>query len=429
MSILRISWLPDGLYAPDSVGNLTVTKPYDRRSRKGRMEYFPASSSLSPKLVKQNAALAHYVASVLKTEARELPESASANAPISIFVHGFQFDPTTQVFDRPHHPEGDNPHSRLYHWKRFPEPTEIRAHSKSWPLGFGYREKDQGGNGLCVGFAWFSSPDFFGSIFDHGRNFYARAYDLADEAALHLIAVIEVLADALSSHPINLICHSLGSRVVIRAVAKMAKDPAMDDPAPGDQDLTKPEPEYRPRRPDLLQRLNKILLLAGAEKVMEAQLMMGRLNSYDSSAQKPHFYNFVSRENAVLDKLGENFSPDAPGSKQVIGHNGLEMIDPRWVDIQLDDPDTAAYFAEHGKVFDPRSKQLIPMQLNGDRKGVFAIADHWIHYTWRHNMALYRQIIREETSDWELAELKHACWAGSDKFFDQHKLLRRKSAD
>ena len=139
-------------------------------------------------------------------------------------------------------------------------------------------------------------PDFYGSIFHHGRNFYARAYDLADEAALHLIAVIEVLTRALPSHPINLICHSLGSRVVIRAIAKMAKDPAMDDPAPGDQDLAKPEPEYRPSRPDLLQRLNKILLLAGAEKVMEAQLMMGRLNGYDSSADKPHFYNFVSRE-------------------------------------------------------------------------------------------------------------------------------------
>ncbi len=179
-------------------------------------------------------------------------------------------------------------------------------------------------------------------------------------------------------------------------------------------------------------RLNKVLLLAGAEKAVEAQLMMGRLNRYNRSAHKPHFYNFynfVSRENDVLDKLGENFSPDAPGSKQVIGHNGLETTDPRWVDSQLDAPDTAAYFAKHGKEFDPRSKQLIPMQLNGDRKGVFAIADHWIHYTWRHNMALYRQFIREEASVWALTELKHACWAGSDKFFDQHKLLRRKSAD
>ena len=216
---------------------------------------------------------------------------------------------------------------------------------------------------------------------------------------LNLIAVIEVLANALPSHPINLPCHSLGSGVVIRTTAKMAKDPAMVEPAPGDQDLTKPEPKYHPRRPDLLQRLNKILFLAGAEKVMEAQLMMERLNSFDSLIDRPHFYNFVIREYDVLDKLGENFSPEALGSKQVTGHNGLEMIVPRWTDIQLDDPDTAAYFAEHGKVMGPQSKRLIPMQLNGDRRGVLAVADHWIHYTWRHNMALYRQIIREETSD------------------------------
>ncbi|MYF70710.1 MAG: alpha/beta hydrolase, partial [Proteobacteria bacterium] len=396
MSILRISCLPDGFYAPDRVGNITVTGSYSRRSRKGKMEYISPSSKLLAPIVKSKSALAHYVHAVLEAEGGNLPKEASAQAPISIFVHGFQFDPTTQVFDKPHHPEGDNPHGRLYHWKRFPEQTEIRAHSTSWPLGFGYVENDQGKHGICVGFGWYSSPDFLGSLFNYGKNFYARAYDLAEEAALHLIAAIEVLATQLPSHPINLICHSLGSRVVIRAIAKMAKDPSIDDPDPSQSDLREPEPEYRPRRPDLVQRLNKIVLLAGAEKVMEAQLMMGRLNSFTGSSVGPYFYNFVSRENDVLDKLGENFSPDAPGSKQVIGHNGLEMIDPRWIDIQLDDPDTADYFAHHGKVFDPRTNTEVPMRLNGDRKGVFAIADHWIHYTWRHNMVLYRQIIREE---------------------------------
>ena len=46
----------------------------------------------------------------------------------------------------------------------------------------------------------------------------------------------------------------------------------------------------------------------------------------------PAFYNVVSRENDVLDHLEENFMPSSPGSKQVIGHNGLEANDPNWLD-------------------------------------------------------------------------------------------------
>ena len=423
MSILRISWLPDGLYALDREGNLTITGPYDRGCHKGRMEYFPASSSLVPQLVKRNAALAHYMSAVLKTEAAKLPKGPPARAPVSIFVHGFQFDPTTQVFAEPHHPEADNPHGRLYHWKQFPVPIEIRAHSTSWPLGFGYEEDDRGENGLCIGFGWFSNPDFLGSLYRHGKNFYARAYELAGEAALHLVAVIEVLAKKLPNHPINLICHSLGSRVVIRAIAKMAKERSLDGP----------NIDLAPRRPDLIKRLNKVIILAGSEKVMEAQLMMGRLNcgvgNGKTIGKLLKFYNFVSRENDVLDVFAENFSPAAPGSNQVIGHNGLEQVDPSWIDIQLDDPDTAAYFAKHGSVQDRGTGAPIAMRLIGDNEGVFAIADHWIHYTWPHNMALYRQILREENPVWDLGALKAATWAGMPGFFNRSKLLRRASTD
>ena len=72
MSILRISWLPDGFYAPDKAGNITVTGLYNRRSRKGKMEHFPLSSAMSPTLVKKNAALDHYIEAILKTEAKKL---------------------------------------------------------------------------------------------------------------------------------------------------------------------------------------------------------------------------------------------------------------------------------------------------------------------------------------------------------------------
>lgn len=423
MSILRTSWLPDGLYAPDAEGNITVTGPYSKRSRKGKMESYKGFTKEFPELVKSTASLTHYIQAMLKDAAAKMPKKASNKAPISIFVHGFQFDPTTQVFAEPHHSEGDNPHSRLYHWQQHLAALEIKHHSTSWPLGFGYQKDDQGANGLCVGFGWFSSPDFFGSLFRHGKNFYARAYDLADEAALHLIAVIEVLAEELKGHPINIICHSLGSRVVIRAIARMAKERNLDDPM---------EADVTPRRADLIARLDRVIILAGAEKVMEAQLMMSRLNRQgyaDNAIPKvPDFYNFVSRENDVLDKLGENFSPDAPGSKQVVGHNGLEKVDPKWVDIQLDDHDTAAYFRAKGQIVD-REGVKREMRLIGDREGVFAVGDHWIHYTWPDNMALYRQILRRENKAWDLAALKKVKWADIPGFFDSPKLLRQHTAD
>ena len=423
MSILRISWLPDGFYAPDKEGNLTITAPYNRRSCRGRMERYESFSRDYAQFVKPNDKLRHYVRRVIKTEASSLPKHASSEAPIAIFIHGFQFDPTTQVFAEPHHPEGNNPHGRLYHWKQLPEPIEMRAHSTSWPLGLGYVENDNGKNGLCIGFGWYSNPDFFGSLIHHHQNFYARAYNLANDAAQHLIALIEVLAEQCPNYPISLICHSLGSRVVIRALSKMAKERV----------LTGNIIDTKPRRPDLIALIDKVIILAGAEKVLEAQLMMARLNRPNHSdaviTKTPRFYNFVSRENDVLDVLAENFSPSGPGSQQVVGHNGLENVDPHWIDVQLDDPDTADFFSRYGEVENKKTGNMEAMRLMGDNEGVFAVGDHWIHFTWRHNMTLYRQILRDENSRWRHRELKRVAWAGRERFFDRSKLLRRHGTD
>lgn len=384
MSIIRISMLTDALYAPDEAGNIDVA-PFSRAKGKDRRGRGATPLYRRGERPKPGDPLFAYLARSLQIEAMHLPP----DAPVTVMVHGFQFDPATIVMTPPHHHKADNPHARLYHFERHELAREMRAHSTSWPLGLGFASDDGGRQGLCVGFGWYSNPGFFSSLFHHGENFYARAYNNAEVAAWQLVCVLEVLADILQ-RPIDLFCHSLGSRVVVRAVA-MATSPLPNLAA------MHVEPKERWVVRPLLRWLDRVVLLAGAEKVLEAQLMMTHLNGWAAAVRperRPSFFNILSRENDVLDKLGENFGPASPGSKQVIGHNGLEKIDPSWVDVQLDDPEVAAWFLGRG------------YRVSGDNsQGVFAVLDHWIHYTWPDNMRVYHDILRDRDR-WSVAGLK-----------------------
>ncbi len=393
MSIIRLSVLGDGLYAPDSVGNITDTKFSTRRGADrrglGRMPLYPRGE-----LPGAEDDLTQYLTRSLEIEAKKLPKGK----PVTVLIHGFQFDPATTVLRPPHHHKADNPHARLYHFEEYPEEVEMRHHSTSWPLGLGYEEGDEGRTGLCIGFGWYSNPGFFSSLFDHGLNFYAKAYNEAENAAWQLVCLLDVLAKALK-RPIDLFCHSLGSRVAVRALAQ-AVSPA--------ENLGDAPPAV-----DAVACVDRVLILAGAEKVLEAQLMVSRLNRLMASTRAvkrvPHVYNVVSRENDVLDKLGENFGPAAAGSKQVIGHNGLEARDPNWLDIQLDDEDVAAWFLGRG------------YRISGDNtSSLFTVLDHWIHYTWRENMRVYHDILRDRAK-WKIDALKKV---KSGNLFDQVRLLR-----
>lgn len=378
MSIIRLSLLRDGIYAPDHRGVITETRPFsatrgrDRRGA-GRMPLYTRPARPAP-----GDDLMRYLERSLEVEAAALP----ADAPIVVLVNGFQFDPATAFFSPPHHHKADNPHVRIYHFEEYPQEVEMRHHSTGWPRGLGFADGDAGANGLAIGFGWYSNPGFFSSLFAHGKNFYALAYEFAETAAWQLACTIEALAELMPGRRIDLFCHSLGSRVVVRALAQCADCP---------------DPRGPLALPGAVEAVDRALILAGAEKVLEAQLMMSRLNRARADGtvgRIPDFYNFVSRENDVLDKLGENFGPASPGSKQVIGHNGLEALDPSWTDLQLDHPDVVAWFDQRG------------YSISGDNtSSVFAVLDHWIHYTWRGNMAVYRDILRDRDA-WKIADLK-----------------------
>ncbi len=380
MSLIRLSVLKDKAYAPEAYGGIAL-HDYSRAQRRplglGGME-----TLTPPELAAPNSDFRHYIDRAVK-QAIDVPDF---RGPIVVMIHGFLFDPRTAVSEDPK--DTDNPHGRVYHFTKKPEPQEQRHHTASWPLGLGFdTQLDGGRQGLAVAFGWQSQPGFASSLLDYSQNFYARAYDNAGRTAWVLVNLITALAESIPDRPIDLFCHSLGSRVVLRALALIAKH--ADEGGPGvilDTEVSK----------RLLQRVGRVIILGGAEYVVEAQLMCRRLSSRDL-ASMPHFYNIVSRENDVLDKLAENFGPRTFGNSQVIGHNGLntEYKESYWIDLQIDSGALREWMRDP-----PRN-----IDISGDNPG--NVWDHWYYYTYRGNMELYKNILRERDS-WSIVNLRDA---------------------
>lgn len=408
MSIIRLSLLEDGLYAPDEKGVISYTGRFKGARGAGRRGLGYMGMIPERKLASRTHPLSKYLIKAFEVE-YACPTHVSSKIPLVVLVNGFQYDPSRAYFSPPHHPKADNPHCRIFHFEEYDQDIEMRHHSTGWPRGLEIEEDDGGAKGLAIGFGWDSDPSPIGSLLKHGLNHYAVAYQRAEEAAWYLVAVLDQIVKLLPGRPIDLFCHSLGSRVVVRAIARAA-------------DRETPE-HLKPRLHSIVKAIDRVIILAGAEKVMEAQLMMKRLNrtandtdgeSSPKFSEIPSFYNVVSRENDVLDHLGENFMPSSPGSKQVIGHNGLEANDPHWLDIQLDDTIVAAWFKKHPNNY----------RVSGDNtSGLLTVWDHWIHYTWRDNMRVYRDILRDR-SNWEVAALKKQRYQNK-VVFDSTRIGRR----
>jgi len=365
MSIIRLSCIKDTIYAPHSNGDLDPAA-YNRRRLRGRMDKL-----VEPRIAPASALFRHYLQSKVRRAAVDLP----AAQPPLVMVHGFLFDPKQAVTPDPG--DTDNPHGRMYHFKDTGERNEQRHHTTGWPLWMGYEEADQtGASGLAIAFGWHSQPGFASSLINRFQNFYARAYEVAGTTAWVLVNVLDELAKTVPGRRIDIMAHSLGARVVVRALALAAK-----------------------HHPDLTERINRVIFLGGAEYVVEAQLMYRRLHDLDR-AQRPEIYNIVSRENDVLDKLGENFGPRTFGNSQVIGHNGLDMSDraaknvPNWIDLQIDSEPLQDWMLNQHNI-----------EVSGDRPG--NIWDHWYYYTFRGNLELYRGIFRDRPQ-WSIAALRAA---------------------
>lgn len=389
MSIVRISAIGRAIHGVHGDGSF-VHEPYARRRRLGRtLEYLPPRAAgdglppLPPGAGRQPARELDRRGfprrdSDLDHLLRGLFEDATANlgdGPVVVMAHGFLFDPRDSTSTNP--ADSDNAHSRLYHFHVADEAEEVRHHTSSWPVWLGFSEEDRdGSDGMMLAYAWHSRPGFASSLLTRFQNFYKRAYDNAEPAAWNLLTAIHVLDEVLpKGKRIDFFCHSLGSRIVIRLLALAAKH----------------------GRWDLLDRIERVVILGGAEFVVEARLMLRRLHAA-GYAERIHVYNVVSRENDVLDLLAENFGGNTFGNSNVIGHNGLDVenpdvLGPGWLDLQIDGRDLQAWMADRG------------VSVTGDNPD--AVWDHWYYFTDRSNMDLYRRILRQREA-WNIPELRAA---------------------
>lgn len=371
MSTIRVSALKRAIHGLGP-GGAFVHDTYDKRRKTGRTEEL-----IEPKVPRTNIPdlffdkkpenLAHLITRLAEPAIADLGDQ-----PVVMTVHGFLFDPRDAPSTEPS--DSDNPHSRIFHY--LPQAgDEVRHHTTGWLHHLGFEEADETGqSGLAFAYGWHSRPGFAASLVGYFQNFYARAYENAEGAAWNLLTCLHMLDKVLpAGKRIDLFCHSLGARVVIRLIAQLCKH----------------------GRLDLLARLDRAIILGGAEYVVEARLMLSRLNALGMS-NAIQFYNIVSRENDVLDKLGENFGPRTFGNSNVIGHNGLDVEDPdsigpSWIDIQIDNIDVHKWMARRG------------FSVTGDNPD--SVWDHWYYYTDHGNMELYRAILRKR-DEWRIADMK-----------------------
>ena len=376
MSIVRLTLIKDQLYSPRSRGTLEdCDYIYNDEEAYGRLKIGPDSMTQGKSVVERPDD-----PSWLSAHLEQMVSRVAANLlvaePVTVMVNGFLFDPRQAITEDPK--DTDNPHGRIFHFRKYHVSEEIRHHTTSWPLQLGFEEDDNGTNGLSLAFGWYSQPGFARSLISHYSNFYSRAYDLAQQASWSLLHVLRELFNisALNDRPIDILCHSLGSVVVIGALANAAK---LD--------------------PVVLKRIGRVIILGGSEYCGEARTMYTLIREEEKqqgwkAEQGPNFYNIVSGENAILNIFAENFGPRSFFSNtQVIGHNGLETRNPakRWMDFQIDGDHLMQWLSKSS------------VSISGDNPG--EPWDHWYYYTHRGNMEFYRRILRDR-ENWSIKTLR-----------------------
>lgn len=198
--------------------------------------------------------------------------------PVTVMIHGYKYQPGHALHC---------PHSSIF--ARRPAPGQPRV--VSWPRHLGLR--GQPGEGLGISFGWQAR----GSIWQAHRHAAA-----AGEALAELLADLRRLAPA---RPVNLIAHSLGARVALRAIA--SADPGT---------------------------VNRAILLAAAEYAGTARRALET-----PAALQTQVLNVTSRENDLFDFLSERLiAPDSPGPDHMLGQGAPDL--PNLVTLQLDDPDS-----------------------------------------------------------------------------------------
>jgi len=164
---------------------------------------------------------------------------------------------------------------------------------------------------------------------------YRYAWVLAENAGLALAKKLEK-----EPEPVDILCHSLGSRVVIVAL------------------------KYVP------EKINKVVFFNGAELVRNTESVDG------------NFLNLAVLSDNVLKFLGKRFSGDKNG--ETVGQYGV----PGWNNIFLDDANEQAFF-----------KERFNWDIQGDNPNSYW--DHWYSYRFTGNHTLVRAFLEDNYLDFK----------------------------
>ena len=243
---------------------------------------------------------------------RALQMGGETGQPV-VMIHGFGYDPRARSTNNPHWPG---------------PPVGAAGEAGSFPR---WRRDLVPGGRPGLSFGWYSVPLGWRGVLGAWRagrwNRYRLAWDLAAEAGQALAVMLRNL-----DGPVDLLCHSLGTRVVIKA---LMADTALP--------------------------VGHVVLLNGAEFFKPARAV-ARANGH------VRFVNLVVEADQVLSKLDRLFAP-VRGNGPPIGLKGLGVSAPaNWIDIPLDDMQAQLWGAGHG------------WHLQGDNPKKWA--DHW--FTFRH---------------------------------------------
>ncbi|MEO1494512.1 MAG: hypothetical protein AAFV19_20385 [Pseudomonadota bacterium] len=345
----------------------------------------------------------------------------SRDGPVVVFVHGFESEPRRPVKARAY---SDNAHRKLFHFSEpdgGPGSAEERAlRITPWfaraMLAEGVGPADAC-HGVAVGYCFTSYGGSARSFLPgpitrlasragitrrwrEPPDVYVSAYRDAEIAGYGLAAVLTQLRARLdhagqTEREIDILCHSLGARTVLSALALISQR------WPADSTLS---------------RISRVIMLGGVcylGQAAQALAHMGRAKG----AALPHLYNVTSRSDDVLRFLAQHRAPQAARAEaeealaldparirllragRTIGRNGqpphtlyakFAQPYPAWADIPLDDPATRRWGFHYG--FDLRGRRTL------------SLGDHWLYWTHPGNWALYRAILHDREG-WSAPEV------------------------
>lgn len=268
----------------------------------------------------------------LQTAIRRIP----ADAPVAILVHGYRYTwrPLRGLVCH-------DPHRLLYVLDDLVPSARKRPRTANWPRGLGFSEKGFE-DGLCIALGWDARH------WRPGLDCFARVHRTAERTAAALVTLVRLVAEVDPRRRVDCLSHSLGARVVLQALR---------------------------RAPDL--PVARAVLLGAAEYSAEARLA---LEAQDYAGGRTEFYHMIARANDVYDGLFQVFAPPPPEPGDVaLGARGLGRRHDRWLDLQLDHPETRRWLSGQGL-----APQRAPERIS-----------HWSFYADPGAMTFYRAILRD----------------------------------